>query len=370
MKIQKSDGDFNSLVKGIKKLHESLSANANRAVNTYLTLRNWTIGFYIHSYEQNGSDRARYGERLLKSLASRLGKLNIPRTNQRELRRYRQFYLVYPQIGEPVTPRLKTYLPKQSHFIKKRESVTPKFTSPVNLLLERLSFTHFSELLSIDDPLKRAFYEHESIQGNWSVRELKRQIASLYFERTGLSKNKKKLAALTRAKHSDDSVQLTIRDPYVFEFLGLRSKEVMGESHLEDALLDKLQEFLLELGHGFCFEARQKRINIGGEYYFVDLLFYHRILKCHILIELKVDDFKHEYLGQLNTYLSYYRKNEIVDGDNPPVGILLCTKKNRALVEYALADMSNKLFVSKYSVELPSKKEIQKFMEEELKEQS
>ena len=159
---------------------------------------------------------------------------------------------------------------------------------------------------------------------------------------------------------------MTIRDPYIFEFLGLKPKETMGESHLEDALLDKLQEFLLELGPGFCFEARQKRMTIGGEYFFVDLVFYHRILKCHVLIELKVDDFKHEHLGQLNTYVSYYRQNETSDGDNPPVGILLCTKKNHALVKYALAGINNKLFVSKYQVGLQSKQEMQKFLEKQL----
>ncbi len=160
---------------------------------------------------------------------------------------------------------------------------------------------------------------------------------------------------------------LSIRDPYIFEFLGIKSREVMGESELEDSLLDGLQDFLLELGHGFCFEARQKRILIGDEYFFVDLVFYHRILKCHVLIELKVDNFSHENIGQLNTYVNWYLKNEMSEGDNPPIGILLCTKKNNALVEYALAGMDNNLFVSKYQLELPEKEEMQKFLEEQIK---
>ena len=162
--------------------------------------------------------------------------------------------------------------------------------------------------------------------------------------------------------------KLNIRDPYVFEFLGVKAKEVMAESALEGSLLNKLQDFLLELGHGFCFESAQKKILIDGKHYFVDLVFYHRILKCHVLIELKVDEFNHEHLGQLNTYVSWFKKNMMNKGDNPPIGILLCTKKDHALAEYALAGMNNKLFISKYQVELPKKKAIEKFLETTLKE--
>ena len=159
-----------------------------------------------------------------------------------------------------------------------------------------------------------------------------------------------------------------VRDPYIFEFLGLKPKEVMSESHLEDQLLDKLQEFLLEMGHGFCFEARQKRILIGGEYFFVDLVFYHRLLKCHVLLELKLEAFNQGNIGQLNTYVSWYRKNMMIQGDNPPIGILLCTGKNHVLAEYALAGMDNNLFVSKYLLELPKKEDMQRFIEEQMKE--
>ncbi len=162
--------------------------------------------------------------------------------------------------------------------------------------------------------------------------------------------------------------RLSVRDPYIFEFLGLNSREVMSESHLEDRLLDKIQEFMLELGHGFCFEARQKRILIGDEYFFVDLVFYHRVLKCHVLLELKLAGFNHESIGQLNTDVSWYRANVMADGDNPPVGILLCTGKNHALVEYALAGMDNQLFVSRYLLEMPDKGEMQRFIEQQLKD--
>jgi predicted nuclease of restriction endonuclease-like (RecB) superfamily len=223
-------------------------------------------------------------------------------------------------------------------------------------------------LISVEDSLKRVFYEIECIKGNWSVRELKRQIASLYYERSGLSKNKEKLADRIRSGAEPAEPELAIRDPYIFEFLGLKSQEVMGESGLEDQLLDKLQEFLLEMGHGFCFEARQKRILIGDTHNFVDLVFYHRILKCHVLVELKVDKFTHEHIGQLNTYVSWYKKNEMTAGDSPPIGILLCTQKDHPLVEYALAGMDNQLFVSKYQLELPKKEEMERFLAKQMRD--
>jgi hypothetical protein len=156
--------------------------------------------------------------------------------------------------------------------------------------------------------------------------------------------------------------RLAIRDPYIFEFLGLRAQDAVAESDLEAALVEHLREFLLELGHGFCLEAQQKSIVIGNTRGFVDLVFYHRILKCHVLVELKVDEFKHEHLGQLNTYVTWYRKQMMSAGDNPPVGLLLCTDKDHALVEYAVASVDNRLFVSKYAVELPSKDELEKFL--------
>ncbi len=361
--------DFNSLVGAIRNVHEHCVAQAGRAININLTLRNWAIGCYIREYEQNGADRAEYGKKLLDRLSERLRNEGMSRVETRELRRYRQFYLVYSRIWESLTPELRKLLPAAGPPISEiRGSTTPELAVAGRILVSSLSFTHLSELITIDDPLKRAFYETECIRGNWSVRELKRQIGSLYFERSGLSKDKKKLAALVKAGAEVSDPRLAIRDPYIFEFLGLRSREIMGESDLEDALLDKLQDFLLELGHGFCFEARQKRILIGDTRGFVDLVFYHRILKCHVLVELKVAEFSHEHMGQLNTYVSWYKRNMMAAGDNPPVGILLCTSKDHALVEYALADMDNRLFVSKYQLELPSREEIKRFVEAQLKE--
>jgi predicted nuclease of restriction endonuclease-like (RecB) superfamily len=371
--------DFESLVGSIVQIHRQAQDFAAKAVNVGLTVRNWLIGHRIVEFEQNGKDRATYGERLLPELAKRLAAAGLKRVDMRELRRFRLLYTVYPQIRETVTPELLAragaFEPLlQSGHQKNRETVSPdsqNLESPTEPtppashdLVHRISFSHLSELLELPDDTQRRFYEIECIRGNWSVRELRRQIDSLYYQRSGLSKNKAKLAASTHTKAETLQPSQIIRDPYIFEFLGLRSRDVMGETDLEDALLDRLQDFLLEMGHGFCFEARQKRLLIGDEHFFVDLVFYHRVLKCHVLVELKTQAFSHEHLGQLNTYVAYYKKHEMTAGDQPPVGILLCTRKNEALVEFALGDLPNKLFVSRYAVEMPKKTEMEAFLKQ------
>lgn len=366
--MEKAAASFERLVVSIRQAHDELAAQVSRAVNMSLTLRNWLIGLYIAEYEQNGVDRARYGERLLDRLSDSLQQSGVSRAEARELRRYRQFYFTYPQIRESLTPELAANLLPPARLASDaiREAVSPGLRVPAQEIVAKLSFSHIAELLKCDDETKRAFYETECLRGNWSVRELKRQIASLYYERSGLSNDKKRLSELARAGAETAGPALAIRDPYVFEFLGLRPRDVMSESTLEDQLLDSLQDFLLELGHGFCFEARQKRILIGESHNFVDLVFYHRVLKCHVLVELKLGAFSHESIGQLNTYVSWYRRNVMLEGDNLPVGILLCTQKDHALVEYALAGLENGIFVSKYLLELPKKEEMQRFLEEQL----
>lgn len=360
---------FEQLVSSVCEVNERLRAHAHRAVNISLTLRNWLVGAYIAEYELKGADRADYGENLLGELAKRLTELKISNCNRRQLYDYLKFYRTYPQIGRTVSAQLQPFLPERLIFEQgKVPTASAQLTLPPKTLINSLSYSMFKLLVDMDDDLKRTFYEVECIRGNWSVRELKRQIGSLYYERSGLSENKGKLVQLIQSGVKQAEPKLAVRDPYVFEFLGLKPMEVMAESDLEDALLEKLREFLLELGHGFCFEARQKRILIGDTYGFVDLVFYHRVLKCHVLIDLKVKNFTHEYLGQLNTYVSWYRKNMMTEGDNSPVGILLCTRKDHALVEYALAGMNNDLFVSKYQLELPSREDMQRFIERQIVE--
>lgn len=371
--------DFAALVAAIAEVHRTLAEQAARAVNVRLTQRNWLIGAYIREYEQQGADRAQYGDALLDRLSYALAATGAVNYHPRELRRCRAFYLAYPEIRGTLSPEfgampaaLVGTLPDQKSSdaatLPIRGTLPPELAISPKQLVQSLSFSHLVELTAIADPLMRRFYEIECLRGNWSVRELKRQIGSLYYERSGLSTDKNKLAAYVQARAEQTLPVLNVRDPYVFEFLGLKPKEVMYESDVEDALLDNLQRFLLELGHGFCFEARQKRILIGDEHYFVDLVFYHRILKCHVLVELKLAEFSHENIGQLNTYVSWYKKHMMLEGDNPPIGILLCTHKKHSLAEFALAGLDNQLFVSKYQLELPKREEIERFLSEKLQE--
>jgi len=230
-----------------------------------------------------------------------------------------------------------------------------------NLLLEKLSYSHFLELLRIDEPLKRLFYEVQTIKNNWSVRELSRAIDTLTYERIGLSKNKsgmlKKLQNMDLQAASD-----VIKDPFILEFLHLEEKYEYTEKVLETTILDHLQKFLLELGNGFCFEARQKRITFGGNHYYIDLVFYHRILKCHVLIDLKIRAFEHADVGQMNFYLNYYKEEQRQEGDNLPIGIILCSDKNETMVQYATGGLNQEIFVSKYLVALPKTEELKKII--------
>ncbi len=300
--------------------------------------------------------------------------LSIKGLSETNLKLNRLFYNVYPHIGQTVSDELGKLEIRQSLSDKSRFSnakfsnkVTGELLVPAQELLNKLSFSHFTELLPIQDPVKRTFYEIETIQSSWSVRELRRQINSLYFERSSLSKNPQKLAAIISKNAERLEPADIIKSIYTFEFLGLSIKELVEEHDLETALLDHLQEFIIEMGRGFCFEGRQQRILIGDEYFFIDLVFYHRILKCHVLVELKVDEFSHANAGQLNTYLNYYKAEVMQKGDSPPVGILLVTNKNDALVQYATAGMDQQMFVKKYQLMLPAKKQLEDFIKEELK---
>ena len=354
---KKQSPTFEELSASILQTHQTAQTGALRAVNQIATLRNWLIGCYIVEYEQKGCDRAKYGDKLLKRLEESVTTKGL---NVTLFQTSRLFYNFYPQIGNLIyaTP---------SHKLQTGQiCATPshEFVTPANEILAKLSFSHIREIMTQDDPLARFFYETECIKGTWSVKELRRQIATNLYFRSGVSKDPKKL--LATIKPETNIPALAIRQPFTFEFLGLQAKDVITESDLEDALITHLQDFLLELGKGFCFEARQKRIIIDDEYYYPDLVFYHRILHCSVIVELKNDEFHHEYLGQLNAYVSYYKENEMHPGDNPPIGILLCTRKGKKMVEYALAGMDNQLFVSTYMLQLPDKRTLEKFLLDEM----
>lgn len=361
--------NFETLTRCISTIHTTLQSSAVNAVNRFFTIRNWLIGRYIVEYEQCGNDRAEYGAKLLSRLSD---SLNIPGINTTLLKNARRFYLAYPgmsQVANSICPMLSDKFPELSALFNipmNRISPTPldKFVTPANSLISNLSFSHIVELLSVEDPLVRYFYEFECMRNVWSVKELRRQISTNLHIRVGLSKSPdlamQKLSEITERQNT----VLQIKDPLSLEFLGLNAGDYVTENDLENSLIYHLQEFLLELGKGFCFEARQKRMIIDDRYYFADLVFYNRLLHCNVIVELKNDEFKHEYLGQLNAYVSYYRDNEMQLDDNPPIGILLCTRKGKRMVEYALAGMDNNLFVSTYSLCLPDRKQLENFLEQ------
>ena len=373
---------FKQLSTLLVSTNDTLYHQAVKAVNMHLTLRNWLFGFYIVQYEQNGEDRAEYGKKVLDILAKQI---NIKGLTAPELSRCRQFYLCYAQILGSVTQEfdlpasISQSLTDQLQQIRKNKknktvilgSLTQESLEEeikyYKALFQKVSFTHFTELIKIKDPLKRKYYELLIVKQTLAVRELKRQVNSLSFERLGLSSNKTKALAQIEKSIKPTKANEAVKDLYFFEFLQLPHKEVIEESDIEQALLNHFQEFIMELGIGFCIEARQKKILIGDEYFFIDLVLYHRILKCHVLVELKADAFNHAHIAQLNTYVNYYKKEIKETADNPPIGILLVADKNKPLVEFALGTMSNKLFVSKYQLQLPNKKELEIFVKEEIK---
>ncbi len=363
--------DFNTLRQILLGLEDSFRLEAGRSVNRYMTVRNWLMGFYIVEFEQKGEDRAKYGARLVQNLAKSLNRDGL---SYRNLNLFRQFYLTYRRIGQKAFDTLRTLqivqtsaqlqLPENQLFEIGQTSALSYETDP-EFLLNRLSFSQIVLIMQFDDPLTRAFYEIESIKGGWGVRELKRQIDSALFERTGLSTDKAALLERIHQGAAPLKPEDFIRSPFMFEFLGVPVGATILESDLEKALLDHLQMFLLELGRGFCFEARQKRLLIGAEWYKVDLVFYHRLLKCHVLIDLKNEPFKLEHAGQMNGYVNFYKENEQQPNDNPPIGILLCTAKHETVVRFALGGLDERIFVSQYKLHLPAERELEVFLEHE-----
>lgn len=369
----RGEGFFENLAESIMLLHQAASDNTKSAINKNLTLRNWFIGGIIVEYEQNGKDRAEYGSNLLKNLEQRINQKGM---NVTLFKNCRRFYQMYPQVGNlfiesgaPPAYLIDGKSPMLSDFLDRHEMIRPtpsdKYDLPPRTLVENLSFSHIVEIMTVDEKIGRLFYEVESIKCKWSVKELRRQIDSKLYIRAGISKKPELL--LEKTEKSESVPVLEIRQPYVFEFLGLDANKTVSESDLEQAIMDHLQEFLLEMGKGFCFEARQKRIIIDDEYYFIDLVLYNRILHCNVIIELKMGKFRIEHAAQLNTYVSYYKFEEMTAGDNPPIGILLCTEQGPKMVQYVLNGMDENLFASTYQLQLPDKKQLEDFLIKEMK---
>lgn len=365
--------NFEQLATIITDTHQQLQQSAVKAVNQCQTVRNWLIGFYIVEFEQNGEDRAKYGEFLLKNLEQ---KINLKGLNITLFKRSRVFYMVYPQLVTVIKTVLAPIGASAMHLLEMQD--TEKSASVMHLfqdienkqhigdaiepqkLISSISFTHFIELMKIDNPVKRMYYEMLTIQTGLSVRELKRQIGALSYERVGLSGNMENSIAIIQQKIHPQTVTDAVKDDYFFEFLNIPQQRasLLKESELETLLLDHLRDFIIELGNGFCFEARQKRILIGDEFYFIDMVFYHRILKAHILLEVKISPFNHAHVSQLYSYLNYYKAEVMEPDDNPPIGILLVTDKNDALVQYTTAGLDEQIFVSKYRLQLPTEQQL------------
>ena len=365
---------YQQLVSTISHVSNTLQLYALQQSSLYLTIRNWLIGNYIIEFEQDGEDRAKYGSALLKNMALSFKQNNIKGLSFTNLKLFRQFYQQYFYLAETIHQQIqhslhttiqipKLSLPQEQTELNRQIGQTPDFLPP-QILIKSLTFSHFTELMRVSNPLKRLFYEVQTIKNNWTTRELSRQIASLLYERTGLSKDKATL--IQQVKQQSETLQAKdiIKDPFVLEFTGLPQSNILYENNLEQALIDNLQDFLLELGKGFAFIARQYRMQIDNEHYYADLLFYHRFLKCLVVIELKTRAFKHADSSQLNMYLNYLKANEMQDDDNPPIGILLCTDKKENVVKYATSGMQN-LFVSRYTTALPTESELQAFIETE-----
>ena len=360
----------------IENIHSYFNEYANKQVNYAYTLRNWLIGMYLFEYEQNGLDRAQYGTQLYKKIAERLKESNVKGMSFTMLNTCKQFYLVYPQIIQTVSEQsflienqaleIIQSVSEQFKLINTENKIKSISSENTTLFLSKLSYSHILEFIKIENDLQRSFYEIQSIKNNWTVRQLQREINSLLYERIGLSSNKD----LMFDKIKNDTISSfseIIKSPYLLEFLGIPEKSEYSENDLEQAIINHLQSFLIELGRGFCFEARQKRISFNNKHYRIDLVFYHRILKCHILIDLKIGDFDHSDAGQMNVYLNYFKENEMAENDNPPIGILLCSQKDNALVHYATGGLSQEIFVSKYKLQLPTEEELKNLIENDMK---
>ncbi len=318
---------YSKLLDDIGSTIEHARKNAIKTVNTQLVKANWEIGRHIVEYEQGGQERAEYGSDLLSRLSKDLRQKFGKGFGRRNILDMRRFYIAYP-IWQAVPAKL--------------------------------SWTHFVTLLGVTDETARKFYEKQAVIDNWGYRELERQIDAALFERLALSKDKKGVLELSEKGHIISKPNEVIKDPYVLDFLRIPQSYRVTEKQLEQKIIDNLQLFLLELGKGFAFIARQYKISLRNKHFYIDLVFYHRILKCFILVDLKIRKVDHGDIGQMNLYLNYFKKEENVEDDNEPIGIILSAEKDEILVEYATGGLSNKIFVSKYQLHLPDKIELQK----------
>jgi predicted nuclease of restriction endonuclease-like (RecB) superfamily len=339
--------DLSALVQALNATHQRLQTQAARSVDTALVVRNWLFGWHIVEFEQGAAARADvYGKQLLVRLSEELARRGLKGVSTTNLKQCRTFYLTCPEIGQTASDE---------------SSLAPN----MQLLAQNLSlgWSHYVVLLSVTDSQARRFYEIEAQQGSWGVRELKRQIDSALFERLALSRNKDEVKALAQVGQVVAKPTDVIKNPYVLEFLDLPEHPAYSEHQLEMAIIDKLEHFLLELGKGFLFEARQKRFTFDDNHFYVDLVFYNRLLHCYVVIDLKIGSLTHQDLGQMQMYVNYFDRHVKTAEEAPTVGILLCYDKNDALVELTLPENSN-IYAAQYQLYLPSKEELRQKIQE------
>jgi len=365
----RADSHYKGLVADLSRLLENARRTSARAVNAAMTVTYWELGRRIVEFEQGGEKRAGYGEELIQGLADDLGRRFGRGFSYPNLSKFRQFYLAYSDREILSTASRESASDKSSTL-----SIVSAFTGESNqggsdsaarlANLHRLAtvfplpWSHYVRLLSVKNEMARRFYEAEALRGGWSVRQLDRQIATIFYERTALSRDKAAMLTKGAKPRLEDRVDADeeVKDPLVLEFLDL--KDEYSESELEEALLSHLEKFLLELGGSFAFVGRQRRLRIGDEWYRVDLLFFHRRLRCLTVIELKIGQLTHADAGQMHMYLNYAREHWMQEGENPPVGLILCSKPNDALAKYALEGLPNKVLAREYKLALPAEKRL------------
>ena len=356
-KVEKHDAPYQSIFGDVSEIIGTARESAARSVNAAMTAAYWLIGCRIVEFEQSGEERAAYGasliERLAEDLTGRFGR-GFSRQN---IQNMRLFYVSYPPGQIRQTPSGKLPLPPQPLICQTLSGISEAASTKVEfddlVAAFPLPWSAYVRLLSVKNERSREFYEAEALRGGWSVRQLDRQISSQFYERTALSKNRAAMLTRGRRPRPQDLVlpEEEIKDPFVLEFLDL--KDEYSESDLEEALIRHLETFLIELGGDFCFMGRQRRLRIGSKWYKVDLLFFHRGLRCLVVIDLKIGSFTHADAGQMHLYLNYARGNWLREGENPPVGLILCSEKDEALARYALDGLPNKVMAAEYRIALP-----------------
>jgi len=369
---------FQRWIELFSQTNRELQNQAARSVDIALVIRNWLFGWYIVEYENGGAERAElYGKTLIERLSKELKLRYIKGMSPTNLRKFREFYLSYAEIRQTLSvesfasgsDNISTKDTNRSLSALMSQSDIAKTLSTQLTGLFRLGWSHYVTLLTIDNPDERRFYEIEAVQSSWSVRELRRQIEASLYERLILSRDKEKIKELSEKGQLIGSSDDIIKNPYILEFLNLQDTPAYSEHELETAIIDKLEHFLLELGKGFLLEARQKRFTLDDDHFYVDLVFYNRLLHCYVLIDLKRDKLTHQDLGQMQMYVNYFDRYVKKEDEAPTIGMVLCHRKNDALVELTLPEGTN-IYASKYQLYLPSKEELKKQIEESVKEQT